>query len=368
MFPQPQQLTPEAGSERPFNADARDAGRFQQQPAPVQMQGQFPQQQPAMAPQAQMPYAQPGVPASPYPQGQPNPLSPGAMAAFGLPVPPIVQTPQQPAYPQQMPFLPQQQQPQQSPMNWFQQGLPQQQPSPQQQVPPPVSGQQAPQMPQVPQQPVQQQPSQPQPTEQMSAWIQQQSEAAYGTALFRAMNEPDFLERLTASQNPMEQQLARKVLERNAEHFGAGTVEEYQAKLELDRAGSDPVKQELARVKMQQVEQSKQMQQMQWNAWKATNGIKDDAFGQLTDAVRKEFPNATPADVVHIARGRSGINPQQQMTIDQQQGINPLAGGGSRGGQPSEQGVSAEGMALFGLTPQLQNQTESYMRTVGAIR
>ena len=359
MFPQPQQVTPEAGGGTPFNANARDAGRLQQQPAPQQMQGQYPQQMPAMAPQLQMPYTPSGEPTSPYPQGQPSPqLMPGVAAAFGLQVPPPVQTaPQQ--MPQQMPQAPVQQP--YNPMTWFQQGYPQPLPQqPVQQLPQQQPGQQ--------QIPGQQVPVQQQPTPQMAEYVQQQSEAAYGTALFRAMNEPDFLEKLAQSSNPIEKQLAQKVLERNSEHFGAGNLEAFQANLELQKAGDDPTKQELARMKLNQVEQAKQMQKMQWDAWKSTNGIKDDAFGNLVDAVRLEFPNANPADVVHLARGRSGISPQQQMTIESNPGVNGAGGGGSRGGQPQDQGASAEGLALFGLSPAMQNQTEAYMRAVGAIR
>lgn len=150
--------------------------------------------------------------------------------------------------------------------------------------------------------------------DKFSGKIQAHSEELYATLASRARNEDGFLDKLIASEDPMDQKMAKKILERNADIFGAGTVDEYLAKQQIEKAGDDPVQKELAQLRINQAATDKQLKEQEWKTWKAENGISPE-LAELADAVRKQYPPSVPyADIIHIARGRLGITNPAPLT------------------------------------------------------
>ena len=197
--------------------------------------------------------------------------------------------------------------------------------------------------------------------EDYSAAIQKSAEEAYAWALHRAMTDPATLDAMIASQNPIEQKLAEKILERNSEHFGAGSIQELKAKKVLDDAGSDPRDRKLAQMELQQTQLLQENKDRAWKDWKKDNGVKDDEFGKLCDQVRKEYPKSPESDVVAVARGRVGIKPQSPTPETH------LAPAGSRGG-PSEKGSQIDSgvMGQFRLDDKTVRSATQYFEAIGA--
>lgn len=199
--------------------------------------------------------------------------------------------------------------------------------------------------------------------EDYSAAIQQHAEQAYAWALHRAMTDPATLDTMIASQNPIDQKIAEKILERNAEHFGAGTLQDYQAKKTIADAGADPRDQELAQMRITQNKLLEENKDRAWKDWKRDNGVKDDEFGKLCDQIRKEYRNSPEADVIALARGRVGIKPQGSSHLSQA----PLAPSGSRSAPGNEGAQIDRGvMSDFRLDDSTVRSATAYFEAVGA--
>ncbi len=286
----------------------------------------------AAAPAPTPPAVIPGVPQND--NGQP---SPAVLSAFNLPVPPGTQTPaaQKPAQPPNPMFK----------------GNGLEPPPPAAPVtPPPVA-------------PTNVDANGQQIVENYSAVIQRHAEQAYATALYNAKQDPSVVDAMLTSGDATEMQIAEKLLTRNPELFGAGTIEEYQAKKALDDAGSDPRDKEIAQLKINQAKIDKRDAERDWTVWKDKNGIKDDSFGKLCDQVRKEYPNSPKGDIVAVARGRAGVKPLEPSPLD---AVKVNAGGGR--GAPADAGRQLDPGALSALklgANEVQ-AAEAYFEAVGS--
>lgn len=197
--------------------------------------------------------------------------------------------------------------------------------------------------------------------EEYSAAIQKNAEEAYAWGLHRAMTDPETLDQMIASKNPIDQKIAEKILERNAEHFGAGSIQEFLAKKTIDDAGADPRDRELAQLKINQNKLLEENKNRAWNDWKRDNGVKNDEFGKMCDQIRRDYPNSPESDVVSIARGRAGIKPQGHVPEA------PLAPSGSRGA-PGNEGTQIDRglMGDFRLDDSTVRSATAYFEAVGA--
>lgn len=199
--------------------------------------------------------------------------------------------------------------------------------------------------------------------ENYSAVIQRHSEQAYATALYNAKQDPSIVDGMLASGDQTERQIAEKLLTRNPELFGAGTVEEYQAKRSLEDAGSDPRDREIAQLKINQAKIEQQSADREWRDWKKENGIKDDSFGQLCDTVRKQNPNLPQGDIVAIARGRAGVKPLDPSPLD---AVKVNAGGG-RGSPPEGQQMDSGALSVMNVGSTEITAAEAYFQAIGGV-
>lgn len=200
--------------------------------------------------------------------------------------------------------------------------------------------------------------------ENYSATIQRHAEEAYATALYRAKQDPTVLEAMVASGDKVERNIAEKLLQRNPELFGAGTIEEYQAKTELARAGDDPRDREIAQLKMDNAKRDAREQDREWRDWKKEHGVKDDAFGQLCDQARKEYPSAPKGDIVAIARGRAGIKSLEPTALD---GIQVPSTGGRGAPQDAGSQINQGAASMLGLGGTEVSQAEAYFESIGGV-
>lgn len=195
------------------------------------------------------------------------------------------------------------------------------------------------------------------------ASIQRSAEESYAWALHRSMMDPNALDVMLSSQNPIDRKLAEKILERNSEHFGAGSLDEYLAKKTIDDVGSDPRDRKLAEIELNQKKILKAEDNRRWSDWKKENGVKNDEFGKLCDSVRSEYTSSPEADIISIARGRAGIKSLSPSMIDGF-GAPPIGSRGSPHGSPGDSfdpSISRE----FGLNAGLVRAATGYFEAIG---
>lgn len=141
--------------------------------------------------------------------------------------------------------------------------------------------------------------------ENYSAQVQEKSEELYALNLSMAKDNPEHIEKLIKSSNPLDQRMAKKLLDRN--DFGAKTIEEFKKMQARKSVGDDPVKQELADIKSSLEELRNERKIMAWNDWKKENAIKGDA-AKLADDFHARYPDADNADIVAYVRGKMGVS------------------------------------------------------------
>lgn len=298
---------------KPFNVDARDAARA--------------------APQAPAPTVIPGVPQTD--SGQPSPT---VLSAFGLNVPPGTPPANQP--PPAAPVDP-----------MFKANGVDAPAAPVVTTPPAVD-------------PTHVDTAAQQVVENYSATIQRHAEQAYATALYNAKQDPSVIDAMLTSGDQTEMQIAEKLLARNPDLFGAGTVEEYQAKRTLEEAGADPRDKEIAQLKINQAKIDQREADREWKDWKKDNGLKDDSFGQLCDQVRKQNPNLPQGDIVAIARGRAGIKPLDPSPLDAVR----VNAGGARGTPPEGQQMDPGALSVLGLGANEVQSADAYFEAIGSFK
>ena len=195
-----------------------------------------------------------------------------------------------------------------------------------------------------------------------SSTIQGLAEEAYELARHNAVSDPTYLQSLIDSGDKTKMKLADKVLERNAQQFGAKSVDEYKAKLELDKAGDDPVRIELAQIKMEQARVKSDQTNRDWNSFKRNKKVQEGSeFDKLCDSVRKEYPSSPESDVLLLAQGRAGIDPKKYSTGGVNETIHGTPSGtlGDKGGGNM---ASETNLQALGIRPGVQASAERYLQ------
>ena len=144
--------------------------------------------------------------------------------------------------------------------------------------------------------------------ENLSKKIQEHSEELYENLSYRAKTEDGYLEKLLDSKDPIEKKNAKKILERNPEHFGAKTVEEYKLVRAKKQAGDDPAAQVRVDLDHKLSSTEQRVDKLEWETWKKEAGIKGD-FGQLIDDLHSEHPDLDRKKLVAMAKGLHGNTP-----------------------------------------------------------
>jgi hypothetical protein len=140
-----------------------------------------------------------------------------------------------------------------------------------------------------------------------SAQIQEEAESLYGTMLLRAQTEEGYLQKLVTSTDKTKRKFAEKILSRNPELFGAGSVEEYKKNLAISSAGDDPIAQKVAAIEVQTQELSNKQQLAEWETWKKEAQITGD-LASLVDDLHSQYPLVSRGDIIAMAKGRLGGN------------------------------------------------------------
>lgn len=144
--------------------------------------------------------------------------------------------------------------------------------------------------------------------ENYSKLIQDHAEELYGTLLLKAKADEDYLASLIDSKDPTERKYARKILERNADQFGAATPEDFKALRAKLAAGDDPTAQKLAEIEARQLSQDQKLRESEWETWKDKNRVTGD-LAKVADELHSEYPAMPRGDLIAFARGKLGIAP-----------------------------------------------------------
>jgi len=140
--------------------------------------------------------------------------------------------------------------------------------------------------------------------ENRSAKIQELSEQLYAVALQTAKTDPAYLDRMLQGDKD-DRKLAKKLLERNKDLFGASSVEEYQVLKAKKQAGDDPAAQALAEIRARQEQLEHSQSESSWKTWKQENSVSGEAE-KLADALHEEHPALAWGLVMDAVKGRLG--------------------------------------------------------------
>lgn len=139
--------------------------------------------------------------------------------------------------------------------------------------------------------------------ENADAVLQKNMEEAYATALYRARNEDDYLDKLAQSKDPIEQRLASKLIERN--DFGAKSLDDYRKQLRIKSAGKDPRDQKIAELEAAIEEIRGTSTSKEWSEWKTQNKVTGEAE-QMADEIHSSHPDLPPNYILGIVRNELG--------------------------------------------------------------
>lgn len=138
-----------------------------------------------------------------------------------------------------------------------------------------------------------------------SARIQETAEELYRVEEKLALSDTSRIDRLVNSKDAQDRKLAEKILKRNAETFGANSVEGYKI-LQARNSSTDPTEQKIA-VQDLEIQSLKQKQvDSDWSQWKKDNSVSDEVAA-IADDVRATYPNMSNGDILATARGRMGL-------------------------------------------------------------
>lgn len=161
--------------------------------------------------------------------------------------------------------------------------------------------------------------------------IQVKAEELYQTAERAALVDASYLPTLLDSKDTADRKLAEKIILRNAEKFGASSVDEYRKSLILKKE-ADPVKQQLAVQDLEIASLKETQAENRWREWKRDHRVTGDMESQA-DAVRTLYPSMPEGDILATARGRMGLaNPHSTKAA---------SAASAGGGTPSEEDESA---------------------------
>lgn len=155
------------------------------------------------------------------------------------------------------------------------------------------------------------------------ARIQEKSEQLYRTEERLALKDPDYLKTLANSTDAEDRKLAGKILKRNADTFGASTIEDYRLAVEKSST-SDPTEQKLMELDYKTNALDKKQKDSEWSEWKKANSVTDIA--DVADDIRATYPDMSYGDVLAMARGREGLT---QTTSRKASGNTAFGGSGA---------------------------------------
>lgn len=148
--------------------------------------------------------------------------------------------------------------------------------------------------------------------EDFSAKIQERSEELYGLELSKSLKDSAHIGKLIHSTDPLDRKMARKILERNSDHFGASSIEAYLKKEALDGVTGDTEKKlvaqdfEIREIKQKQAEKD-------WSDWKKSRQVEEGSeFDQILNSIHSEHSTLPFVDALSLAKGRMGLTPTSE--------------------------------------------------------
>lgn len=139
--------------------------------------------------------------------------------------------------------------------------------------------------------------------ENLESFVQRNSEEAYAIALNRAKNEDGYLDKLVSSKDPIDQRLAKKLIEKH--DFGSKTVEEYRKSLREKEIGDDPLKLQLAEMNDRLERMEGRSNERSWSQWKKENAVTGKA-AEIADDIHRRYPDMPEGEVMEFVKGKMG--------------------------------------------------------------
>ncbi len=173
--------------------------------------------------------------------------------------------------------------------------------------------------------------------ENRSAKIQETTEKLYQIEERAALKDPSHLQELIASKDPLDRKNAEKILKRNAEQFGANSIEDYKVIL-AKNSSSDPLEQKLAVQDAEIASLKQKTKDSDWSQWKKDNSIGND-LDTVADEILATYPTMSYGDIIAMARGRLGLT---QTSNKKAQGSTAV---GSSSAPETEEGVYTSPLA-----------------------
>lgn len=143
-----------------------------------------------------------------------------------------------------------------------------------------------------------------------SAKIQEHSEELYASLSYRSKNEEGFLDKLIASDDTLDRKMAKKILNRNSDHFGVDNIEDYEVKRAKESVGDNQTAQKLAIQEAEIKSLKKKQSDSDWQTWKTSRQVESDSkFDTELNEIHSEHPELPYTDVIMLAKGRLGDSP-----------------------------------------------------------
>jgi len=139
-----------------------------------------------------------------------------------------------------------------------------------------------------------------------SAKIQQTTEELYRIEERTALKDETYLQKLINSKDALDRKNAEKILKRNAETFGASSIEEYEIVL-AKNATTDPTEKKLAELDIKTKSLDQKIKNSEWSEWKKANSVGSD-IDAIADEIHATYPTMPHGDVVAMARGKAGLS------------------------------------------------------------
>jgi len=138
------------------------------------------------------------------------------------------------------------------------------------------------------------------------ARIQEKSEELYRTEERLALKDPNYLKTLVDSQDATDRKLAGKILKRNADTFGASSIEDFKLAL-AKNASDDPTDQKIVELDFKTKALEQKQKDSDWSEWKKANQVGED-IAKVVDEVHVMYPDMLNGDVLALARGKMGLS------------------------------------------------------------
>lgn len=136
------------------------------------------------------------------------------------------------------------------------------------------------------------------------ARIQDTTEELYRVEERTALKDDTYLAKLIDSKDPLDRKLAEKILKRNAETFGASSIEDFKL-LQAKSSSDNPLEQKVAVQDLEIASLKQKQKDSEWSEWKKANSVDDIA--ESADDIHASYPEMPYGDVLAMARGKMGL-------------------------------------------------------------